>query len=73
MRVIVNRANRARARGAGAMSNGAGTWTMAPETRDHRGRLAGRGLRALRAERTRASLGRRSDARDSNEKTDVPV
>ena len=30
MRVIVNRANRARARGAGVMSNGAGTWTMAP-------------------------------------------
>ena len=40
---------------------------------DHRGRLAGRGLRALRAGRTRESLGRRSDARDLNEKTDVPV
>ena len=40
---------------------------------DHRGRLPGQGLRALRAGRTRASLGRRSDARDLNEKTDVPV
>ena len=30
MRVVVYRANRARARGAGVMSNGAGTWTVAP-------------------------------------------